>query len=461
MNILKAIKSVFSKNKYEAAETGRRSTYVNGSSSSANTETRASLSILRGRSRDMVRNNPYATKAVNTIVSNVIGKGIKATIKGTSEKKANTLFKSWMQECDYDGRFDLYGLQALIFRAVVESGEALIVRVQTKSGLKIKVLEGDYIDSSKDGQNTKTGKNIQGVQFNNSGKRTGYWIYQEHPGESNNWSAVSSKLTSASQVIHIYSVDRPGQVRGVPWGVSGFTRLRGIDDFQDARVEQMKVAACFAGFIVDDNNSTEAGDLLPEKLEPGIFPKLGYGQDIKFNSPPSVIGHEEFISTELHAVAASYGISYEALTGDFSRVNFSSGRMGWLEFQRNIDRWQALSIMAMKQIEKWYLLNLDLMGVSYKNISFEWTPPRREMIDPTKEIPALIKQVRAGFKPWQEVVRELGYDADTVADKIKEDNELFDKLGFVLDSDARKVTNGGQLQMETDDDTDEEANSKE
>ena len=451
MNLIKTIKSLFkSKNSYEAAENGRRNTYTRGSSTSANTENRAALSILRGRSRDLVRNNPYASKAVSTIVSNVAGKGIKAIIKGTSEKKANILFKEWMKTCDYDERMDLYGLQGLILRAVAESGEALIVRVQTKTGLKLKVLEGDYIDTSKDGSNSKTSKNVQGIEFNKQGKRTGYWIYQNHPGDSNNWNANDSKLTSANQVIHVYVVDRPGQVRGVPWGVSGMTRLRGIDEFQDARVEQMKVAACFAGFIIEDENSSANGDILPEKLEPGIFPKLGYGQDIKFNSPPSVIGHEEFISTELHAVAASWGLSYEALTGDFSKVNFSSGRMGWIEFQRNIDRWQSLIIRAMDQVSQWYLLNLDLMNITHKNIYFEWTPPRREMIDPNKEIPALIKAVRAGFKPWQEVVRELGYDAETVAERIKEDNELFDKFGFIFDSDARNVTMSGQLQVEDD-----------
>lgn len=457
MNLINSIKSLFKpKNTYEAAGTGRRSTYVNGNSSSVNTENRAALNVLRGRARDLVRNNPYASKAVTTIVSNVIGKGIKATIKGTSEKKANILFKEWIEDCDYDDRLNLYGLQGLILNAVVESGEALIVRVQTKKGLKLKVLEGDYIDSTKDGQNSKTSKNVQGIEFNSQGKRTGYWVYHNHPGDSNNWDGNNSKLTPASQVIHIYAIDRPGQVRGIPWGVAGMTRLRGVDEFQDARVEQMKVAACFAGFIIDDDNASNAGDILPEKLEPGLFPKLGYGQDIKFNSPPSVIGHEEFISTELHAVAAAYGISYEALTGDFSKVNFSSGRMGWIEFQRNIDRWQSMIIRSMKKIDEWYMQNLELQGVSHKKVYFEWTPPRREMIDPTKEIPGIIKQVRAGFKPWQDAVRELGYDADNVADKIKEDNELFDKYGFILDTDPRNITNGGQLQVEVENENESE-----
>ena len=446
MNIVDSVKKLFTRNSYEAAGTGRRSTNVTTTDSSVNAETRQSLKILRARSRDMVRNNPYATKAVNVIVSNTIGKGIKATAKGGNSERTNNHFKKWVNDCDYDNKLDLYGLQSLIMRTMVESGECLILRSKSrKNGLKIQVLECDYLDTSMDGQTSNGELITQGVQINKKGQITGYWLYESNPSENGiSTFKTGSRFIKADQIIHVFNVERAGQLRGIPWGVSGMTRLRGIDQFQDARVEQMKVAACFAGFIVDDENSGSQGDILPEKLEPAMFPKLGYGQDIKFNSPPNVSGQEEFIATELRAIASAYGVSYEALTGDFSKVNFSSGRMGWLEFQRNIERWQAIMVRAMRQIGSWYLNEYEIDD----SVSLEWTPPRREMIDPTREIPAIIKMVRGGLKPWQEAIRELGYDAETVAERIKEDNELFDSLGLILDSDARKVTNAGMFQLE-------------
>jgi capsid protein len=43
---------------------------------SANAEIGTALSRLRDRARDLVRNNPYAAKAVQAVVSNLIGTGI-------------------------------------------------------------------------------------------------------------------------------------------------------------------------------------------------------------------------------------------------------------------------------------------------------------------------------------------------------------------------------------------------
>jgi len=42
----------------------------------ANTEVGASLINLRNRSRDLLRNNPYASKAIAELVGNTVGTGI-------------------------------------------------------------------------------------------------------------------------------------------------------------------------------------------------------------------------------------------------------------------------------------------------------------------------------------------------------------------------------------------------
>jgi len=75
------------------------------------------------------------------------------------------------------------------------------------------------------------------------------------------------------------------------------------------------------------------------------------------------------------------------------------------------------------------------------------------MIDPTKEIPAQIKAIRAGLKSWQETARENGYDPAMLLQEIAEDNKAFDDLSLTLDSDARRATSSGQLQVETTDTT--------
>jgi capsid protein len=61
---------------YEGARVGRRTEGWVVAGTSANAEIGTALSRLRDRSRDLVRNNPYAAKAVQAVVSNLVGTGI-------------------------------------------------------------------------------------------------------------------------------------------------------------------------------------------------------------------------------------------------------------------------------------------------------------------------------------------------------------------------------------------------
>lgn len=64
---------------YDAASNSRRTSGWNASGTSANNETRAAGNTLRDRSRELVRNNPYAKRAVQAISTNMIGLGIRPT----------------------------------------------------------------------------------------------------------------------------------------------------------------------------------------------------------------------------------------------------------------------------------------------------------------------------------------------------------------------------------------------
>jgi len=460
--------AINAKNSYDAAGKGRRNTWFRGSDSSANTETRASLITLRGRSREMVRNNPYAHRAIEARVSNVVGGGIIPAARCENKKRqanAQRLMQAFIHQCDADGVHNLFGIQALVIRAQSEGGEALLLRQFVNDSalavpLKIRVLEGDFIDHTKEGLLGEGKKIIQGVQFGSSNNKEGLWLHDTHPGERG-MSSLSSKFVSSDQVAHIYEVTRPGQVRGIPAGVSAFMRMKGLDDFQDARIEQQKIAACLVGIITDLEGDGTKGDVLPDRLEPGMFPQLGSGKSVEFNSPPSVSGHAEFVSTEQHAIAMSYGITYEALTGNLKGTSFSSGKIGFVEFGRNIERWRwnMLIPQGLRVVERWFIEACEMAGHDMRGVSFEWTPPRREMIDQKSEIPAQIKAIRGGLKSWSETVRENGYDPEALRAEIERDNKEFDNKGIVLDSDARRTTNGGQFQIESEDD-DEDYDSK-
>jgi hypothetical protein len=79
------------------------------------------------------------------------------------------------------------------------------------------------------------------------------------------------------------------------------------------------------------------------------------------------------------------GVTYEQLTGDLSRVNFSSMRGGRQEFRALVEifRWLTFIPMACRPVAKWWLDAAYLSGkVRTVKHRPEWTPPRWEYIQP-------------------------------------------------------------------------------
>ena len=88
--------------KYDGAALGRRTDGWRTQSTSANAELATSLPLLRDRHRELVRNNPWANRAVQAIVSNTVGYGFTAKV---SDAKAALKWKEWAETtaCDADG----------------------------------------------------------------------------------------------------------------------------------------------------------------------------------------------------------------------------------------------------------------------------------------------------------------------------------------------------------------------
>tara|TARA_B100000035_G_scaffold181604_1_gene155033 strand:- start:34214 stop:35677 length:1464 start_codon:yes stop_codon:yes gene_type:complete len=448
--------------KYEGASRGRRAENWLTASTSADGASAPHLKLLRDRSRDLVRNNPFAAKAVQVIVSNVIGTGIVAQAQASRSRRrsqqATDLWLSWAmdpQACDFEGRHDFYGIQSLALRTIVESGEVLIRR-RTSPGqripLQLQVMEPDFIDTSRDAS-MDTGNLIrQGIEYDARGKRVAYYLFPEHPGESHlRATNFASARVPAEEIIHCFRQDRPHASRGIPWAAPVMLTLRDLDDYSSAQILKQKISACFAGFVVD----TEAADAgldgeIFDRLEPGAMELLPPGKDIRFANPPSVGEFDRVTRQYLLQVASGFGITYESLTGDLNETSFSSGRMGWLEFHRNIEqwRWNMLIPGMLNPIWNWFINAGTVNGQRTDGLVAHWTPPRRELIDPAKEISATKDAVRSGFMSLSEAQREFGYDPFEVITEIQADNERLDAAGIILDSDPRKVSSTGQVHQQ-------------
>jgi lambda family phage portal protein len=451
---------------YDAATTGRRSKSWRPSGSDADgaSQRRDRLAYV---SRDMIRNTPFAFRAQQVITNNTISDGIIPKVKGANDaqsKRGLALIEQHFDTVaiDADGRQNLYGLQRVAMNAIVDAGEVIIRRRRRDLTdnlplpFQIQVLEADYIDTAWDGVAASGNPIKEGIEYDLIGRRVAYYLFDEHPGaalQGITRGRYVSRRVPASEILHIYRQDRPGQQRGVSWFAPVALNLTDLGDYQDAQLVRQKIAACFAAFRYTPDADIPRDDEDPANvgvtLNPGAITTLNPGEDIRFADPPGVDGFDEFNRVVLRSVAAGLGITYEALVGDMSQVNFSSARMGRLEMNRNVSSWQWLMMVPqfLGPLGEWFNDAWALRDGDrriQRNVSLTWVPPHPIIVDPNREIPAMMTAIAGGLESWQGTVRSLGKDPERLLEEMKEDRQrqIDANLAF-KDAPGYNITNEG------------------
>ena len=450
---------------YAAASDLRASTWA-PSSGSANAEVAGAAATVARRARDAVRNDPYASRIVDLWTGNAVGAGITTRWPDAAH---TTAWHRWSEStaCDGEGRLDLYGLQALAMRAVVESGECFIrllpaeVTPANPVGLRLQVLESDHLDTSRIGM-VEGLATLNGIALDEAGAPVAYWLFRRHPGAW--WPGLpgpwASEAIPARDVLHLYRKRRPGQLRDVSWLAPVLTRLRDLGDYEAALLMKAKIEACLAAVVTEEGDEALTGtaaNLLRdaqgravEAFEPGmILYRRGAGS-VEVVNPSGGGSHAAFARRALEAAAVGAGLTYDQVSGDLTQANYSSLRAGKIEFRRLCEQVQygMLIPMLVRPIADRFHAQGALLGLWGAEMpeGVSHVPPAHEMIDPLKDTTALIAQVRAGFVPQPEAVGAFGYDFTAVVEMIREANAKLDDAGLALDSDPRRVAKSGSAQ---------------
>ena len=451
---------------YAAAQDQRTSAW-SPSGGSATAEVGIAAATIARRARDAVRNDPYAARIVDLWTANAVGAGITTRWPDDAHGR---VWQRWAEStaCDAEGRLDLYGLQALVMRAVVESGECFVRFMSTVPtidnpiGLRLQVLESDHLDTSRNGV-IDGALTIQGIALGEAGGPIGYWLHLVHPGATAMLPGMawqSSDRIPASDVLHVYRKRRPGQLRDVSWLAPVLMRLRDLGDYESALLMKAKIEACLAAVVTEEGDDTLTGpasSLLRdahgravEAFEPGmILYRRGAGA-VEVVNPSGGGSHAAFARRALEAAAVGTGLTYDQVSGDLTQANYSSLRAGKIEFRRLCEQVQygMLIPMLVRPIAERFHAQGALLGLWPAEMpeGVSHVPPAHEMIDPLKDTTALIAQVRAGFVPQSEAVASFGYDFRAAIEMIREANALLDDAGIALDTDPRRVAKSGAAQ---------------
>ena len=466
---------------HEAAGRGRRSLAWMPGNPGAVAAMLATSAELRGKSRDLVRRNAWAQAGIEAFVANAVGTGIKPqSLSGDERFKAEVqaLWRDWVEEADAAGQTDFYGLQSLACRAMLEGGECLI-RLRSRRledglsvPLQLQLLEPEHLPISLNADLPSGNVVRSGIEFDNMGRRVAYHLYRSHPEDGrlapmSGQGGIDTVRIDAKEIIHLFRVLRPGQVRGEPWLSRALVKLNELDQYDDAELVRKKTAAMFAGFVTRQNpednlmgeGTADSQGISLAGLEPGTLQILEPGEDIKFSDPADVGGsYSEFLRTQFRAVAAAIGITYEQLTGDLSGVNYSSIRAGMLEFRRRCEMvqhgvlvhqmcrpvwaaWMKQAVLASALTAPGFVRGGPDRRRQY--LAVKWIPQGWQWVDPEKEFKAMLLAIRAGLISRSDAISAFGYDAEDVDREIAADNQRADDLGLIFDSDARYTSKDG------------------
>jgi lambda family phage portal protein len=457
--MLSAIRALFSpkpaRRSLEAAGGGRRWSDDRRINSARALE--AGAGTVAARAAHFASSNPTGAKVVDSLVSNVIGAGIKPRSGVESEAvraRLHRRWRSWTDAADMDGRGDFYALQAALVRDMVVLGEALAVfSTEPATGApQLRRLHPSQLDSSVNRRADGGGYIVSGVEFDAAGRRVAYHIRPGFPGDAYGVMPLTPDRIPAGDVVHLFRPLMPGQVRGVSWLAPILLTARELDALADAMLVRAKVAALFAGVVTDTDgtglvDSEQNGGALEASLEPGALVSLPPGKTVEFPQMPDQGGATALMTSTMRLIATGAGVTSEQASGDYSQVNYSSARAAMLEFRKFCEGVQHHVVVfqllrpVWQRFVRFQVLTGGLSAAAYSadraaSEQVDWLPPAWPQVDPAKEIEAQVAAVRAGFKSRSEVIAERGLDAEDVDRAIAADAARLSRLGVVLEPGA-------------------------
>jgi lambda family phage portal protein len=481
---------------YEAASTRRRLAGWMPGTLGPNDSTLGGIRTLRDRSRASIRNDGYARKIPRILASEMLGTGIAPKSSAPDSAYRDLVDALWTRsvpELDADGRLDGYGLQWLAVKCWLEAGEAFVrerLRLPTDGlvvPIQFQVIEPELVPVE-DTRPLANGHRVRaGIEFDAIGRRVAYHVYRTRPGDQQDFEMSQTvRIPAESLVSHLCTVERAGQIRGVPQLTQALVALRDLDGFNDATLLRQRLANLFLGWVeqvtgvnggaalVDPITGQEAqsdasGLATIGPLEPGMVLTPPPGQRLAFNDPPKVgPEYEAFNRLTLRRLASASDVPYHSLTGDMEQVNDRTIRVILQEFRRYVEQLQWFFVVPQLCRPMWlaWFRRAVVSGALPVPPDFrenytgpwadaEWTPEAWSYINPVQDVQADKERVRAGFAARRQIIRERGFDPDAVERERTEELQDADRDGRVDDTDPRKTSKAGLTQEPSDDGADD------
>ena len=415
--------------------------------------------VTMGRAHDLVRNNPLASGALDTLVMNAVGTGLTLqarvdweSLKITEEaalewqRDTESKFAAWAEssDCDVARTLNFYEQQPLALRTARESGDAFFVlpvrpaRPENPIGLCVQLIEADRVASPPRqkyvalGISPTTGV-IGGIETDKWGAPVRYWVTEDALADNPNrqftpFTAFDRK--GRRQFFHLMRVKRPGQRRGMSYFAPVLDFFKVLGDYSDAELQAAVISAYFTVFVSSktgaslppldwDSEGTGGGGGASDedelKMGPGAILEMPVDTTVSTANPgrPNE-KFDPFVQAILRQIGVGLSIPLEVLVKHFTS-SYSAARAALLDAWKFFDqerewlgtgfcqpiyeRWLDFMV-ANGQIEAPGYFDDASVRRSYRCAA--WVGDGPGSLDPKKEIDAAEVRLRLGVTDLDE-----------------------------------------------------------
>lgn len=462
------------------------------------------------RAMDIVRNDAFAMSGVQLHKDNIVGShfmlNAKPRIKvlGLDEawaeefsEEVEAKFTTWAESFnnwpDASRRNTLTSMVRLAVGTYLLSGEVLATGEWMREADRpfqtaIQMISLDRLSNPND-QGFDLERTRGGVRLSASGAPLGYYIRRASPGgmwdwnKSVSWSYIRARNgIGRPQVIHILEQERPGQTRGMSQLSAALKEMRITKRFRDITLQNAVVNASFAAAIESELPSAQAfetiggGDVATSTINYaqqflGAIAKYGNnarnmqvdGVKIPHLMPgtrlnmmpmgkPGGIG-TEFEGSLLRYLAADLGVSYEQLSRDYSKTNYSSARAAMNETHKYMmsrkkivaDRFATMvyRLWFEEAVNKGHIESMNARSVPnmYEGLNMEafvtarWIGAGRGQIDELKETQAAILRIKSRLSTHEIEIARMGEDYRPLFTQMAREQKEMEALGIKVEED--------------------------
>jgi lambda family phage portal protein len=435
---------------FQATEMSRKFMDWISSTISADKEIQGDMRKLRGRARDLGRNDAHTKRILKLLKANVVGhRGIRLqaqvrkkdnTLDTETNKKIEAAFTQWAEEpneVSADGKLDWLHFQQQVIGDTARDGETIIRLLpgfNSRFQMAMEFIDPDRLSEQHNvpGDDRRGINEIRmGIERDKWGRPVAYHILTAHPSDS----AQDRKTVRvpAEQIIHIYTLERATQSRGISWLAPIMRDLKIMDGYFEAELIASRLSAARMGFIETDADSWAGpGDPpIPQMMDaaPGTVGVLPPGARItSWGSDHPSTAFPSFVKAVLRRISSGVNAAYNLVANDLEGVSYSSIRQGELNGR---DEWRLnqawLAAFLHRRVYREWLRMAILTGnlklPTYKPADYHavvWRPRGWSWVDPLKDQQANILAIEAGLTSPQDVVAEEGEDYEEIQERLVE-----------------------------------------